>query len=422
MDAQLTSPTPVGAAGALVSDDLRRQAEHWLAAARTFLDAEEFAPAAAWAGLERQTGLPLRRRLGVAVDELVALGVRTRDLAAGARTGDARREASRAVQVLRRRYTQVETTLDFFGDAVSSRTSPRLQAALGLLDSLAMDSMRIPLQAAGLAVPAALIYLKPGLGASILRAGTRLWSPGTINPVAAIKLVRHNLYRPTSLFHETGHQVAHLTRWVPAVRGRIDQVFRDDDPLRRMWSPWASEIAADVFAFLWTGFASVSALYDVVGDTRTVLRWPLGDPHPVGWLRTRLGCALCRAVYGAGPWDRLELAMMAEHPIERADATVRPLLERSAAHLATLSAALLGAPVPALGDRPMTVVVDPRRVSPAALTGLERTAGAAAWASPRLRLTEGIRLIALAGLREAEKPDEARRWIDTAHNWMSLAA
>lgn len=422
MDARLTAAPPADVTGPLVSEDLRRQAEHWLAAARTFLDAEEFAPAAAWAGLEQQTGMPLRRRLGVAVDELIALGVRTRELAMTARTPEGRRDAGRAVQLLRRRYTQVETTLDFFGDAVSSRTSPRLRATLGLLDTLATDSMRIPLQAAGQAVPAALIYVKPGLGASILRAGTRLWSPGTINPVAAIKLVRHNLYRPTSLFHETGHQVAHLTRWVPSVRGRIEQVFADDEALRRLWSPWASEIAADVFAFLWTGFASVTALYDVVGDARTILRWPLGDPHPVGWLRTRLGCALCRTAYGTGPWDRLERAMMAEHRLERADATLRPLLERSGARLADLSAALLGAPVPALGARPMTAVIDPARVSPTALADFERTAGGAAWASPQLRMSDGIRLIALAGLREAETPDDAQHWIDRAHNWMSLAA
>ena len=422
MDAQVTALDPRTTIGALVTDDLRRQAEHWLASARTFLDAEEFAPAVAWADLEQQTGLPLRRRLGTAVDELVRLGEQTRGLVLAARDDDGRRVASRAVQVLRRRYTQVETTLDFFGDAVSSRTSPRLRAALGLLDALATDSMRVPLQAAGLPVPPALTYVKPGMGASILRAGIRLWSPGTINPVAAIKVVRHNLYRPTSLFHETGHQVAHLTGWVPSVRARIDATLSTDPALRRMWSPWASEIAADVFAFLWTGYASVSALYDVVGDARTVLRWPLGDPHPIGWLRTRLGCALCRSAYGAGPWDRLERAMMAEHPAERADATVLPLLERSAPHLEPLATALLSAPVPALGNRPMSRLIDPRRVSPGALADLERTSGRAAWSSPHLRMSEGIRLIALAGLREAERPHEAQRWIDVARTWMSLAA
>ena len=55
----------------------------------------------------------------------------------------------------------------------------------------------------------------------------------------------------------------------------------------------------------------------------------------------------------------------------------------------------------------MTSVIDPRRVSPAALGELERTAGAAAWTSTHWRSTEGIRLIALAGYREAEQPENA---------------
>ena len=118
-----------------------------------------------------------------------------------------------------------------------------------------------------------------------------------------------------------------------------------------MWMPWASEIAADVFAFLYTGYASVSALYDVVGDARTVLRWPIGDPHPIGWLRTRLGMrslpSRVRRDSGSGPWDGLERAMMAEHPADRADATVIPLLERSGTRLEAIAAAvLLGRPFP----------------------------------------------------------------------------
>ena len=34
-----------------------------------------------------------------------------------------------------------------------------------------------------------------------------------MNPVAAIKVTRHNLQRPTALIHEAGHQVAHITGW-----------------------------------------------------------------------------------------------------------------------------------------------------------------------------------------------------------------
>ena len=148
-------------------------------------------------------------------------------------------------------------------------------------------------------VPRVLVYQDKGTGASILRAGVRLWVPGAVMPVAAIKIVRHNLYRPTSLFHETGHQVAHLTGWTPSVRDSIAKALSADSKLQAMWTAWASEIAADVYAFLHTGYASIAALYDVVGDAQTILRWPIGDPHPIGWLRTALGCEFSRRCFGA---------------------------------------------------------------------------------------------------------------------------
>ena len=84
---------------------------------------------------------------------------------------------------------------------------------------------------------------------------------------------------------------------------RLDRLGRGGDRARHspatpscaaMWTPWASEIAADVFAFLHTGYASIAALYDVVGDAADDPSLAVGDPHPVGWLRTALGCEFCR--------------------------------------------------------------------------------------------------------------------------------
>lgn len=402
-------------------DDLERQIAHWLAAARTFRDAEEFASSEAWQSVEREIGAPLRRQLNAIVEELIALGE-----AAARLIGQARREAGSiqdaqsAVQKFRRRYIQVDTTLDFIGDAVNSRTSPLLRAALSNLDRLAVASMAPVLERAGKPVPRVLVYQDKGTGASILRAGVRLWVPGAVMPVAAIKIVRHNLYRPTSLFHETGHQVAHLTDWVSSVRSALATALSGDSELQRMWSAWASEIAADVYAFLHTGFASVAALYDVVGDANTILRWPVGDPHPVGWLRTALGCEFSARCFGAeGPWVTLMRAMNAHHPVNRADETLRPLLVRSMEAIRSIAEACLIAPVPALGGKPMTSVLDPGRVSPAALAELERSAGAGLWTSPHWRRAEGIRIVALAGLREAEQPATATEWINRARTWLT---
>jgi hypothetical protein len=409
-------------AGSVLADDLDRQLAHWLSAARTFLDAEEFASRDAWESLEHGIGLPIRSQLARTVDDLLRSGRAAAEVVRSSRTDPTHLPAAQAaVQRFRRFYLQVETTLDFFGQAVNSRTSARLRAALQTLDRLAQQSIEATLRPAGITVPPVLTYIGEGLGASIIRAGIRLWAPGTVNPVAAIKIVRHNLYRPTSLFHETGHQVAHLTGWNAALGEELGRSLADDPALASMWQPWSSEIAADVYAFVLTGYASVAALYDVVADERSILRWPLGDPHPIGWLRTLLGCAMCRHVFGPGPWDSLEQAMLTAHPATRAEGSVTPLLLRSQARIAQLAQTCLDVQVPGFGGQPISALVDPRRVAPAALGELERTAGPALWTSPHWRQVEGIRIVALVGLREAERPGRTPEWTDRARAWSAGA-
>jgi len=406
-----------------VVDDLERQVQHWLGSARGCLDAESFASRAAWESVEHVVGLPVRDQMARTVDELIRVGRAAERAVRNARTQPAAVPAAQAaVERFRRRYLQVETTLDFFGQAVNSRTSRRLASTMGTLDRLALQSIEASLGQVGIVVPPVLTYIGECLGASIIRVGIRLWAPGTVNPVAAVKTVRHNLYRPTSLFHETGHQVAHLTGWNDALSLALGRELGDDPALRAMWQPWSSEVSADVYAFVLTGYASVAALHDVVADSRTILRWPLGDPHPVGWLRVLLGVAMCRACFGPGPWDRLEEAVVAAHPLSSADESTIPLLRRSRERMDRIARTCLDSPVPGFGGRPVTALVDPQRVSPRALAELERGAGAALWTSPHWRQTEGIRIVALAGLREAEDPYRADQWVQRAETWFTDAA
>jgi len=104
------------------------------------------------------------------------------------------------------------------------------------------------------------VYLDKGLGAAILRADVRLWDRTSVSPVAAIKLTRHNLWCPTALLHETGHQFAHLTGWTGELADCLAQSLAPRSAeLASAWRGWASEVAADVHAFVQAGWAPLGS-------------------------------------------------------------------------------------------------------------------------------------------------------------------
>ena len=120
---------------------------------------------------------------------------------------------------LRQRYLQVETVLDFYGDAVATRTNPQLAAVLRGLDTLAADSLDVVAAPAGHRGPA---------GAGLPRQGPRrVDPPGRRAPVGPGERVAGRRHQadppqpdhPTALLHEIGHQVVHLaagtTSWPP---------------------------------------------------------------------------------------------------------------------------------------------------------------------------------------------------------------
>ena len=281
------------------------------------------------------------------------------------------------------------------------------------------------LQRANKPVPRVLVYQDKGTGASILRAGVRLWAPGAIMPVAAIKIVRHNLYRPTSLFHETGHQVAFLTDWMPSVRDAISRALADDAELQAMWTPWASEIAADVYAFLHTGYASVAALYDVVGDARhdpaLAGRRSASDRLAAHRAGLRFLRAVLRRARPVGQIAARDAGTLSD--ARRRSPRCKPLLVRSMKRHARDRRRL---PV---GTRARTGrQADDRRARsgsacrPPHSRNSNATAVAALWSSAHWRRSEGIRIVALAGLREAEHPETAPAWIDRARAWLTTEA
>ena len=282
-------------------------------------------------------------------------------------------EVRRKLLAFRHQYLRTETTLDFFADAINGRTNPQVAALLRACDTLAHRSMSQLLDQIGKTTPVALTYPDKGVGASILKAGLRLWDGGEVSPVAAIKIVRHNLLRPTALIHEAGHQAAHIAGWNEELAATLSEgISGRSSELADVWASWSTEIAADAFGFAHTGFASVAALHDVLaGDVSMVFRFTPGDPHPVSYIRVLLGVETCRYFYGDGPWDGLALAWRALHPLTDAPSDTRSLLEDSLPILKTVVRLTLDTPMRCFNGRPLRALIQPERVSPAALDELD---------------------------------------------------
>jgi len=189
--------------------------------------------------------------------------------------------------------------------------------------------------------------------------------------------------------------------------------------LGALWAEWASEVAADAFAHVHTGYAAAAALHDVLdGGDDSVFRYLPGDPHPVSYLRVLMTVEMCRRTFGAGPWDRLAAAWTAKHRRERSPSDIRPVLEDSVRVMPLIVEIILTGSYRALGRQPLTRLIDPQRVSPASLNGLNRAAGAAAFSSPYWAWNEAIRLLALTGTIAGEGASQLRSATAQQEQWM----
>ena len=377
---------------------------HWRYAIDALQDLDLLASPAGWAGLEDylRTGLRARLRAVLASVALEAAALEG-SFKGGAPTPQVRARLLR----LRARYLQLETVTNFFGDALATRSNPAMGAILRGLDTVAADSMDAVLRPLGLESPPALVYFDKGLGASILRAGVRLWDQANPSPAAAIKVTRHNGSHPTALFHETGHQVNFQTGWNGELAAALRRTLAArSTEVAEMWESWASEVGADVYAFAFAGWAPLPALANVVdGTTAAVHRVIPGDPHPFPWVRVMFNAAMCRSWYGAGPWDRIAAAWQARHPFERAPRDARALAQASMAAMDTIVELCTRTPMHAFGGRPLTAMVDPQRVSPRALTQFATRAGASLLTSSYLERRESIRILAWLATRGLSDPE-----------------
>jgi hypothetical protein len=396
--------------GGLSRVHLERQLHHWTQAIDRLYGWESWASAGAWQSLEQAIGLALRDNFARSLGGIRQKAAVVKATLTGAHSDQQLDRVRQELLALRRAFVRVETMLDFFGDAVNTRTNGPMACLLRACDLLAERTMSVLLEQFGQPTPPALTYLDKGLGASILKAGLRLWDGRTINSVATIKIVRHNLLRPTSLIHEAGHQVAHQLGWNEQLATALREELKGVSPsIAAVWSGWASEIAADIFAFVHTGYASVAALHDVLaGEEEMVFAVREGDPHPTAYVRVLLGVEMCRRCYGNGAWDDLAEEWKSTHPLERTPGQSHELLNRSTALLPRIAEVCLNRPLAAFGGKPITRCVDPMRVSPGGLAALAAAAGDSLFRSSHWVHRECIRITALTGYRSAVIPAECQ--------------
>jgi hypothetical protein len=388
---------------------LERQVAHWVAAANA-LRVDDLAAPEAWRKLERYMGLALRNHLTAVITRLCSEVELLKVSLLNAESPTALRDVQHQLLGFRHKYLRTETTLDFFADAINTRTSADMAATLRACDIIAHRSMALILDPLGVTAPPVLCYLDKGLGASMLKAGMRLWDGGKENPVAAIKIARHNLLRPTALIHEAGHQVAYLTGWNTELADTFKTTLIEDNPeLARVWASWASEIAADAIAFVHTGFASLAALHDVLaGDPRSVMQFHDGDPHPISYLRVLFNVEMCRLNFGRGPWDTLAVAWVASQPLHLATAQVQALITQSIPLLTEIAKGVLQSRQRSFRGRSLSELIPPERVSPRELSNLRNTLGPSLYTSSHWLWTECLRSLAFTGWAFATKPSTSQ--------------
>ena len=383
-----------------------RQTDHWQRAMIRLGQFDEIAAPSAWASLEPGVAAAIKSSFRTALGRLTTELVKVRRRAEGAASYELPKLADR-IGAFRQQYVRTERALDFYGDAINSRTNPSMQATLLGLDRLAALSMRRLLEPLGKDTPLLLTYVDCGLGAAILKAGLRLWEPSVISPAAVVKIARHNLMRPTALIHETGHQVAHILGWNEALADALrEELSTNSHELATVWASWASEIAADTYAFVQTGYASVANLHDVLaGDHDYVFAFVPGDPHPVSYLRVLLMAEMCSVCFGGrGPWQGLADSWIARYPLSTASPDVARLVIDSIPQLPRIARICVEKPLSVLGHRPIIYWIDPAEVSPPVLSKLERAAGPSLLRSTAWSKAEAIRILALIGLRVVTDP------------------
>jgi hypothetical protein len=116
---------------------LYRQVTHWTDATTRLQELDDIASSAAWSSLESYLGLSIRQHLLTVVTQLDREAILLQAMLDAASSLTALLAVRRQLLAFRHRYLHVETTLDFYADAINTRTTPTLAGYLRACDTLA---------------------------------------------------------------------------------------------------------------------------------------------------------------------------------------------------------------------------------------------------------------------------------------------
>ncbi|MGB5434349.1 MAG: hypothetical protein WBM98_00550 [Maribacter sp.] len=400
-----------------INNSMYRQAVHWQLAATRLAKVDNLASQQAWQGVDYGISSILKIAFNASIEEVLNLA---NVLIMALTRGGNQAYMFKQLILLRTKYTRTEETIHYYTIAINSRTNPSIAALLRACDVLCKRSMDEILKPLGRKSPPVMTYVDKGIGASILKAGLRLWD-GKISPVAAIKITQHNLYRPTAIVHETGHQVAHILKWTEELEQAVNQELQEfGSEVTTAYAGWVSEMAADAFAFVHTGYAAVAALHDVVsGKEHTVFSYQRHDPHPITYIRVLLNIGMCRLFYGNGPWDNLEASFKATYDLERSRSSDKETINQCEKALDNVVKLLLTKPYRCFGNQSLSKLLPPERVSPKELERLEYLAGPSLYTSHAWIAKESLRILALNGLKIGSTTQNLPSLYQQQEDWMT---
>ena len=182
--------------------------------------------------------------------------------------------------------------------------------------------------------------------------------------MAAVKITRHNLLRPTALIHEAGHQVAHIAGWNQELAAALSQALADTSSERAGIGPGGRRRSRRT---RWPSSTPVLPVW-----RRCTMCSP-AKQRPCSVTRRRSASDLLPAraarrgdlplLLRRGPWDDLGLVDAASFAAIGA-ARSAALLDASMPVLKTIVRITFDTPMQAFRGAPLRAIVIPERVSP----------------------------------------------------------